>query len=305
MAKITIDLKDNLLNRKDINHIVRYCGKLEYVINNLTIKGFQPSYCKETFNNENILIPMVSFCNIPLREVENYMYYGDYGIGFTIEWAIKNKISPVMYVHENSNVIKLSKNLKKDLMLLNAETNMNSLIKNIALNHTITDTNSDLFFTKESLKEISRNNIKIIQNSKPWKEKINFEIKIVSSAGEDCIMYEEVLINCYNEREWRFVPEFEDNEFLDIIYEKNPDAEDEIDTNYTKYKSLEKPHLKDDKHKLAFDLQDIKYIIVKEQNEVEKVTETLKDTFGESIVNDCLIKGKLQIISKESLKTDF
>ncbi len=298
MAKISINLKENILNRKDVNHIVRYCSKLEYIIDNITIKGFHPSYCKETFNDENLLIPMVSFCNIPLREVENYMYYGDYGIGFNIEWAIKNKISPVMYVHENSEAIKLSKNLEKDLRPLIVEGALNSSIKNIALNQNGINSNDDLFYTKNSLSEIRNNNIKIIQNLKPWKSILNFKIEIKLNDSV-CDTFEDIEINSYNEREWRFVPEFEQSEFESIIKENNP--------NYKKYTTSEikKPHFKNNKYKLSFELSDIKYIIVKEQNEVEKVVETLKKTFGVVDVNESMIKGKVQIVSKESLKTDY
>jgi hypothetical protein len=78
--------------------------------------GFHPSYCQEKIGDLKYLIPMVSFCNISIRDVGLYMRYGDYGIGMTMDWALQNRISPVIYVHENSPFSDLHSRINKLLL---------------------------------------------------------------------------------------------------------------------------------------------------------------------------------------------
>ncbi len=48
---------------------------------------------------------MVCFCDIPLSHAKVHMKrYGKYGIGLSKDWGIKNKISPVLYAHNKSEI---------------------------------------------------------------------------------------------------------------------------------------------------------------------------------------------------------
>jgi len=50
-------------------------------------------------------IPMVCFCDIPLSKVNKHnKLYGNYAIGLTKEWAIRNKINPVIYTYKKSGL---------------------------------------------------------------------------------------------------------------------------------------------------------------------------------------------------------
>lgn len=65
--------------------------------------GIIPNYCEEdlSFDDKQIVIgiPMACFCDIPLTLMEEQnKRYGEYGIGLTKEWALKNEIAPVMYI---------------------------------------------------------------------------------------------------------------------------------------------------------------------------------------------------------------
>ena len=71
------------------------------VLKSILKKGFIVSYCKEA----NFAIPMLSFCDIPLSQAKYHLdNYGDYVIGMKLEWAIKNKFNPVLYVEANSHL---------------------------------------------------------------------------------------------------------------------------------------------------------------------------------------------------------
>jgi hypothetical protein len=50
-------------------------------------------------------VPMVSFCDIPLSQVEKHTRaYGKYGLGLTKEWGRRNKIAPVLYTYRGSRL---------------------------------------------------------------------------------------------------------------------------------------------------------------------------------------------------------
>ncbi len=73
--------------------------------------NFNLNYCKETITLKNtptsFLVPMVSFCDIPLSEIKNHIQkYGNYGIGLTKEWASRNGLNPVLYIEANSSLSK-------------------------------------------------------------------------------------------------------------------------------------------------------------------------------------------------------
>lgn len=51
--------------QKKINHIFHYTASVES-ISAILNNGFAPSYCKEEIADLTYLIPMVSFCNMPI-----------------------------------------------------------------------------------------------------------------------------------------------------------------------------------------------------------------------------------------------
>lgn len=67
--------------------------------------GFYPRYCLETadhISNLPMAMPMVCFCDIPLgRLSEHTEFYGEYGLGLTKEWALKNGLHPMTYLTQD------------------------------------------------------------------------------------------------------------------------------------------------------------------------------------------------------------
>ena len=76
-------------------------------IKSIVTNGLQLSYCSEVHefpkNTEyEIGIPMVSFCDIPiLRCDEMSKRYGKYAIGLSKEWGLANSINPILYIQNN------------------------------------------------------------------------------------------------------------------------------------------------------------------------------------------------------------
>lgn len=71
--------------------------------------GFWPHYCTEIgWGKDESLswaVPMTCFTDIPFHSLlEHINWYGNYGIGMSKEWAIKNSnISPVLYLNRTSS----------------------------------------------------------------------------------------------------------------------------------------------------------------------------------------------------------
>jgi hypothetical protein len=296
MPEITFSIEDNLFPNKEINHIIRYCSKLKYIEDNIMLGGFHSSYCKEKFNNNDLLIPMVSFCNIPIRDVENYMYYGDYGLGFTMEWAIDNKLSPVIYVHENSDFLELSKNIDADMLTSYVSLFFKEFTDNI-LSPNENQHNFSKHFYDTTVLKFNQLNIRVKQFTKFWKSEVEFNVNF---NDIDCNKNITKIINSYNEREWKYVPDFKNNEYHKFI-----NKEDKTDDDFEHFSKSKKPHITDNNFTLRFELEDIKYIIVSKNEEVEDVIKILKNKYKDNEVNERLNNGKLNIISREALKKDF
>jgi hypothetical protein len=87
---------DNIINILENYFIPHYCPELGIDISTDCLDEL--SICLP----QNIY-PMVSFCDIPLALIRGHLNnYGNYGIGLTKEWGIRNYISPVLYYHYKS-----------------------------------------------------------------------------------------------------------------------------------------------------------------------------------------------------------
>lgn len=267
---------ENEFNQKKINHIFHYTDNFEVLLKILK-NGFAASYCAERINNVEYYIPMVSFCNIPLRDVDLYVRYGKYGIGMSLEWALKNSISPVVYIHEMTPF----KNFHINLI----SSHFNKMLNEIFNNQTFEDlenrvNNFDYSSYDKSLNEITEINISAIQFFKNWK---------TYYKGSEIITYQE--------REWRFIPKLEnekklitenDNEFIEI---KNK-------------KFRKKPHLPEYAVELI-DIENIRYILINNEIQREKVINVLNKKFGEKTVIKSILSGKLMIITEGLIRNDF
>lgn len=81
------------------NSVVHYTDSIEK-LKGILEEGFRLKYCVEKFEfipgeEQKIVYPMVSFCDIPFTEIKNHVEsYGYYGIGLTKKWAKEKKAKP-------------------------------------------------------------------------------------------------------------------------------------------------------------------------------------------------------------------
>ncbi len=88
--------------------IIHFTLKFDTIKSIVQSKSLRLSYSKEDFYMGNKKVssaahPMVCFSGCDINELSNKkITYGKYGIGFSNSWATRNKISPVIYINQNS-----------------------------------------------------------------------------------------------------------------------------------------------------------------------------------------------------------
>lgn len=203
------------------NCLFHFTNKFD-ILKSILDKGFIVSYCKEA----SFAIPMLSFCDIPLSQAKYHLdNYGDYVIGMNLDWAIKNKFNPVLYVESNSHL--------KDDYRLTVQGIRNMNLDKLNLEEMKNYVNATSLYDSVS------------RLMKPYVGKLQRGANIIENY------------KFYDEREWRYIPQ------------KHADIDNKVISHkeYEKFKiSNPKPHFPD--HPIKFDSNDIKYLIVKSDNDV-------------------------------------
>ena len=83
------------------NTLFHFTRTLDTLLSILTHE-FRPRFSKETLpiDGDTLIngIPMTCFCDIPLSQTQAHMFmYGNYALGLTKEWGMRNGVSPVLY----------------------------------------------------------------------------------------------------------------------------------------------------------------------------------------------------------------
>jgi hypothetical protein len=288
---------------KLVNNLYHFTKSFD-VLKSILQNGIYASYCIENFNGRKILIPMISFSNVQLRDVGDgeVINYGEYAIAISRETGIKFGLNPVQYIYSNSmgfNALfklmnlgitpqilkvlkatfdkypatlkgeKVSNHLKIDPLLEENKKLLDAIDSETsgALVEAIQEFGGVLFFEAS----------KLILLSKPY--------KVYDKKGEEFI--------AYNDREWRKV--FEKDEPI-FHFEKNMSG---VESKEFVQLEKDKPLLKDKEHTLQINLEMIEEIVVTTEGEKEHIIKVLNTKFGEVAVKDRIENEQLLIIIKE------
>jgi hypothetical protein len=98
------------------NVLFHFTKSLDNIVDILT-SGFYPHYCPEyllgptytadalTDNPPSHAASMVCFCDLPLSLIKSHLNeYGQFGIGLKKQWGINHGVSPVFYIHDQSQM---------------------------------------------------------------------------------------------------------------------------------------------------------------------------------------------------------
>ncbi|MEP0366489.1 MAG: abortive infection system antitoxin AbiGi family protein [Cyclobacteriaceae bacterium] len=238
--------------------------------------NFKASYCIEG----DSFVAMICFCDIPLSEIGGHIEkYGGYGIGLSKGWAVNKGLNPVIYLESNSYLAKTMKEGRNQLswFMWDAVADKDFLKKHL------TKFKSPLW-NIDDISIYALNYGRFIKNySETIKEKVN---------------------RYYDEREWRYVPPVNIGE----LEESSPsDLYDQliIHKTHEKFEAIKTGRKLIDDQKLTFEPEDIRYLIIKSQDEIPKLVSHLKEVGRfdfEKIDKDILI---CKIVTIESLKEDF
>jgi hypothetical protein len=92
------------LSANSLFHFTKDINSIKSILND----QFYGGYCKEVlfFKGQKLplFIPMISFCDTRLETINRFTKYGRFGIGLNKDWGIKMKLNPVFYLEKNSLV---------------------------------------------------------------------------------------------------------------------------------------------------------------------------------------------------------
>lgn len=105
--------REHIPSKIQADTLFTFCTELDYILPSIEHKMIPPRYCEEDISFLNLdefkkaAYPMKCFCDINLhRLTEHLRWYGYYGLAFTKEWGINNRIQPVQYINSNSYLCK-------------------------------------------------------------------------------------------------------------------------------------------------------------------------------------------------------
>lgn len=264
--------------------LFHFTSKLE-TLKMIISGGFKPFYSSEDLKLFGIKecpgIPMVCFCDIPLSRTQNHVdTYGYYALGFDKKWGMNKNISPVHYIYEGSICAQVIKEVYHSLP-------------------------GDAFYKDCGCMKFNSRTA-IFFYGKPYyghvlkKDKSN-----TVTDGKEVIFYDE--------REWRYVP-FAD-QTIKGFQEVPPGIRAMLsEKEYLQSKILDEATNSLHKHyKLSFKAEDVKYIIVRNENEIPEMVDFIYSGFqGYNEDNELVActnneKKRLmtRVISIQQIKEDF
>ncbi|MCK4662825.1 MAG: hypothetical protein KAT68_08170 [Bacteroidales bacterium] len=244
------------LSSNSIIHFTKTSDALKEILSN----NFKIFYSRESIILEKKIqyaAPMVSFCDIPLSSIKEHIgKYGSYGIGLTKDWAQSQQLNPVLYVDKKSDLSK----------------SYNSLY-------------NKYFRVGKKMKDLDDSE----------KHMLNL-LRYIKNYEADLIRGGEVIkdYRYSDEREWRFLPDYEKCSNMAIKVSL-------IDTDEKKAKynnSISDLRLK-------FEPNDIKYIIIEQESEISEFVDVLKKSKGNKYTYNDVERLMTRIITSEQIVTDL
>jgi hypothetical protein len=294
---------------KTVDYIYHFTKDID-VLKVILDLGFMPSYAKETLSNRNILVPMVSFSNILLRDVGDgeVINYGNFAVGFTRQWGITSGLNPVIYTYEDGL---LEKNIQKYLdnaIFLSSINTFRQFFERLSKDpqeppwseqFELTNTSKEVysildFLSKNYSEEYNAPLFEMIASYAKTIGDATLPIISLTKRHEVFSLKGQKFI-AYNDREWR-----KNYPNLGFLFETNA-GDAEIQEDYATWIGANKPHFPQDEHRLRFDPEDIKIVVVQCGEQIEMITNFLKQRFSDERITSLLKSKSIMIGTLETL----
>lgn len=240
-------------NLESANELFHFTKKYDS-IKSIMIDKFKPFFCVEDISymskedeNQIIAFPMVCFCDLPIERIAIHRgTYGNYGIGLTKEWGMKNSLNLVNYSYNNSCISAAYRILVK------------------YYKERCQDLNDDLNNQFRTACNI------LLMTSKPYVG------KMFNKADKK---WSDESVRFYNEREWRYLPLVDR---LDWSYSLE-DYAGNYDV-FLKAADNEQPKIQK-QCPLDFTVNDITHIFLKYRSEKETFLNDIRNSYSEADLN--------------------
>lgn len=249
---------------KKTNTLFHSCKKYSSLKGILKDGGFKASYSDEKIDGYDVKTLMVSFSNVVLFESESQINYGEYSIGLTKDWGIKNCLEPVIYTYDNS---------------ITGKTFMENL--KIAGRMKVAECKND--------PDLDEKMTAIFDNSINYLEYLKSYI-VRNKKGEEFI--------AYNDREWRFVYKDGIEKYNPLIFKRNF-LTNVTNSDYERHKPFDKPYTNN--IVISYSLSDLKFVVVDKKSEKKQVYDILYQNYGKENVLNHIESGNLEILSREAV----
>jgi hypothetical protein len=254
------------------NSIIHYTKEIARLESIIKFKGFRISYCSEKVNTRggqsySFAIPMVSFCDIPITEYKKHFYHTKgRKIGYYGDYGI--------------GLTKLwaSKNGLNPVVYIDYNSFTGTGLRKCV----------EYFLNSKS------SSLKVPISDNDIDELLQFALYAKNYQGELYIggKLEEKKYKFYDEREWRFVPKRSDIKGNEILLDIS-----KYESDKTRYNGAINDCF------INFSLDDISYIIVNTESEIEQIIDLLQI---ETAKNDKLFKKLVtKIFTNEQVLNDF
>lgn len=222
-----------------------FMTQLEYLKSCLKNKMVSARYCDENIEYlrlnkiKIIAFPMKCFCDIYLHKIGPHLdCYGYYGLAFSKEWGMEQKIQPIRYINPKS---KLAEDYAAAF-------------------------NSALEIERDKQTEHEKNMKDYLLHEmfylKPYSGRFVFR-----NTGEE-------KNKCFSEEcEWRFVPDVTSVEYPQMFYNEKASNE----ANKETLKTLSDSMSGIPECSLGFEYEDIKYIIIKHKEDYDILLDFISD----------------------------
>jgi len=235
-------------NKESADELFHFTKEYRSIISIMNNK-FKPFFCIEDLSfmykkdkNMTLALPIVCFCDIPLERISIHKKkYGNYGIGLTKEWGMKNSLNIVNYSFPESYKSSSYRILIDSYDEFKTDLNGENL-----------DAFSNAF------------NI-LLMTSKPY------EGKIFDKMNKKWL---DSKVRFYNEREWRYLPLVDKLNWSISLEEHKGKYCDFFDAI-----EKEQPKIQDE-YTLKFTVDDIKYIFLTDNSEIEKFIKDISGIYG-------------------------
>ena len=100
-------------SRVQADTLFTFTTQLDHIITTISNSMISPRYCVEDLSYlkirgiKKMAYPMKCFCDINMHKLDDHLaWYGHYGLAFSKEWGMRNKIQPIQYINPDSHLCK-------------------------------------------------------------------------------------------------------------------------------------------------------------------------------------------------------